>query len=369
MTGLCKWIRHRAIGFPPWGHAASVFPYASMKLRLLIFCVLLPLFAAGAQELQEQPTPFSAWVDFQTIGPIHGPKQALPIWLESVQRTAQPSNTNAPVKTTFRIRLRRMGSLNERLQMRLFFDDLENASPVISGWSETGEKRFLSQPLGSGLNLATSESLILSAEALDYVDISVPGNGSNVRGAFLATLKRVETLHAIDFAEPAELNDAFANLPASQLSPADTFLFGRVKAGIEAGAITLTPAEAPSIAWQIELDAIPLLAVVTFEILDVDPLHPPEWIINGTPLGGAAIHLPDLADPAYQAVVRTGEPKPRFQYNGWLRGQQAIPSSMLRAGLNKLVLRLDGKSNKLAVRAVEMQLKHHWQNLDYKLVP
>ena len=340
-----------------------------MNLRHLALCAFMPLFAAMAQELQEQPTPFSAWVDFQAIGSPRAAKQALPIWLESVQRAAQPSNTNVPVKTTFRIRLRRIGQLNDKLQMRLFFDDLEGASPVVSGWSETGEKHFVSQPLGSGLNLAYSESLVLSAEALDYVDVSVPGDGSNIRGAFLATLKKAETLHAIDFPEPAELDDAFANLPSSAPLVGDTFLFGRVKAGIEEGAITLTPADAPSITWQIDLDAIPLLAVVTFEILDVDPLHPPEWIINGTPLGGAAIHLPDLADPAYQAIVHPSELKPRFQYNGWLQGQQAIPSSLLKAGLNKIVLRLDGKSNKLAVRAVEMQLKHHWQHLDYKLVP
>lgn len=340
-----------------------------MNLRLKAICALLPLLAASAQELQEQPTPFSAWVDFQTIGSTHAPKQARPIWLESVQRIAQSSNTNAPVKTTFRIRLRRIGPLTDKLQMRLFFDDLEGAAPVVSGWSETGEKHFLSQPLGAGLNLATSESLILAADTLDYVDVSVPGDGSTIRGAFLATLKKAETLHAIDFAAPAELDDAFANLPAAAPAAGDTFLYGRVKAGIEEAAITLTPVEAPSIAWQIELDAIPLLALITFEILDVDPLHPPEWIINGTPLGQAAIHLPDLADPAYQAIVQPNELKPRFQYNGWLRGQQAIPSSMLRAGLNKLVLRLDGKSNKLAVRAVEMQLKHHWQNLDYKLLP
>ena len=340
-----------------------------MNLRHLVVCALLPLFAMSAQELQEQPTPFSAWVDFQPVGSIHAPKQARPIWLESVEKTAQPSNTNAPLKTTFRIRLRRLGPFNDKLQIRLFFDDLEGASPTVSGWSETGEKHFISQPLGSGLNLATSESLIISAEALDYVDVSVPGDGSSIRGAFLATLKKAETLHAIDFAAPAELDDAFANLPSSAPALGDRFLFGRVKAGLEERAITLVPGEASSITWQIELDAIPLLAVVTFEILDVDPLHPPEWVVNGTPLGAAAIHLPDLADPAYQAIVRPSESKPRFQYNGWLRGQQAIPSSMLRAGVNKLALRLDGKSNKLAIRAVEMQLKHHWQNLDYKLVP
>ena len=340
-----------------------------MNLRPLVVCALLPLLTASAQELQEQPTPFSAWVDFQTIGSAHVPKQALPIWLESVQRTAQPANTNAPVKTTFRIRLRRLGPLNDRLQLRLFFDDIADASPVVSGWSETGEKHFLSQPLGAGLNLPTSESLIVSAEMLDYLDVSVPGDGTSVRGAFLATLKKAETLHAIDFAEPPEVDDAFANLPFSAPAVNDLFLFGRVKAGIEAGTIALSPLDTPSITWEIELDALPLLSVITFEILDADPLHPPEWVINGTPLGGAAIHLPDLADPAYQAIVRPSAALPSFQYNGWLRGQQAIPSSLLRAGVNKLTLRVDGKSNNIAIRAVEMQLKHHWQNLDYKLVP
>lgn len=338
-----------------------------MTLRHLVVCAILPLFAAGAQELREQPTPFSTWIDFQAIGSTHAPKQALPIWLESARRVAQPANTNSPVNTTFRIHLRRVGALNGQLQFRLFFDDAPGASPVVSGWSETGTKHFLSNPLGSGLNLPTSESLVIPAEAVDYIDVTVPGDGANVRGAFLATLKKSETLHAIDFAEPAEVHDAFENLPASEPAANDTFLFGRVKAGLEAGAITLTPGDSSSITWQIELDAIPLLALITFEVLDVDPLHPPEWIINGTPLGGAVIHLPDLADPAYQGIIGPNEALPHFQYNGWLRGQQAIPSSMLRSGLNKLVLRLDRKSNALAVRAVEMQLKHHWQNLDYKL--
>ena len=342
--------------------------FSSIFLRLAL-CALLPLAAACAQELQEQPTPFSTWIDFQTLGSPNAPRQALPIWLESVQRTAQPSNTNAPVKTTYRIRLRRFGQLNGQLQLRLFFDDVPDASPVVSGWSETGAQHFKSPTLGTGLNLATSESLIIPAETLDYLDVSVPGDGANVRGAFVATLKKSETLHALDFAEPPEIDDPFANLPASPSAASDTYLYGRVKAGIESGTVTLTPADVPTIAWEIELDAIPLLAVLAFEILDVDPLHPPEWVINGVPMGAAAIHLPDLADPGYQGIVHPQESAPRFQYNGWLHGQQAIPGTALRAGVNKLVLRLDKKSNAVAVRAVELQLKHHWQHLDYKLVP
>jgi len=58
-----------------------------------------------------------------------------------------------------------------------------------------------------------------------------------------------------------------------------------------------------------------------------------------------------------------------FQYNGWLRGQQVIPGSALRAGLNKITLRLTKDSGPVAVRTVELQLKHHWRHLDYKLSP
>ena len=344
-----------------------MFSISTLPLRRLALCAFLPLVAASAQELLEQPTPFSTWLDFQTLGSAHSPRQAFPIWLESVQRTTQPSNTDAPVKTTFRIRLRRFGQLNSQIQLRLFFDDVPDARPVVSGWSETGAQHFRSPAMGAGLNLATSESLTIPAETLDYLDVSVPGDGGNVRGAFLATLKKAETLHALDFNAPAEIADPFANLPASESVPNDAYLFGRVKAGIEPGTVMLTPGEASSIAWEIELDAIPLLAMLAFEILDVDPLHPPEWLVNGTPLGVAAIHLPDLADPGYQGIVHQSESAPRFQYNGWLHGQQAIPGTSLRAGSNKIVLRLDKKSNAVAVRAVELQLKHHWQHLDYKL--
>ena len=342
---------------------------SSKASYFLALCVLLPLVTAGAQELQEQPTPFSTWLDFQTLGSAHAPRQSLPIWLESVQRTAQPSNTDSPVKTTFRIRLRRVGQLNDHFQFRLFFDDVPGAAPLVSGWSETGTQQFRSQPLGSGLDLATSESLAIAAENLDYLDVAVPGDGSTIRGAFIATLKKSETLHALDFAPPAEVSDPFANLPATVPAPNDGFLYGRVRAVIEPGPITLAHPDSREMAWEIDLDAIPLLAVIAFEILDVDPLSPPEWVVNGTPLGAASIHLPDIADPAYQALVHPLESAPRFQYNGWLRGQQAIPGSALRVGVNKVVLRLHKKSNAVAVRTVEMQLKHHWQHLDYKLAP
>jgi hypothetical protein len=330
------------------------------------------LIAVGpicGQELREQPTPFSTLLDFQTMGLGKTPRQPLPIWLESVRKTTEPVNSTEPQKTTFRIRLRRLGQLNDWLQLRLFFDDLPDAAPNVTGWSETGAQQYRSPQLGGGLRLATSETLIIATGNLDYLDITVPGNGTNVRSAFLATLKKAETLHGLDFDKPPDVEDPFANLPKSEPAAHDSYLYGRVKASLESAPTALKPTDRAGLVWEFELDAIPLLAVIAFEILDADPLAPPEWTINGRPLGSVAIHLPDLSDPAYQGVVRPQQRDVHFQYNGWLRGQQPIPGSALRVGLNKIALRLTKDAEPVAVRALELQFKHHWQHLDYKLAP
>ena len=343
-------------------------PYsASSFLRCLVLCELFVGARTDAQELQVQPTPFSAWIDLQSVGSPRAERQALPIWLESVQRMTQPPNSDQPVKTTFRVRLRRFGGLNEHFQLRLFFDDVPDAAPTVTGWSETGARQYRSPELGSGLDLPTSESLFVAGENLDYLDIAVPGNGGNLRGLFLTTLKSSTTYHALDFAEPIAISDPFANLSPLEPTENDSYLFGRVKATIASGVATLTPGDAGRLTFEFELDAIPLLAVVSFEILDADPLHPPECVVNDRPLGPSSIHLPDIADPGYQATARALDSATRFQYNGWLRGQQAIPGSVLRAGLNKLVFRLDKKAGPAAIRTVEIQFKHHWKHLDYKL--
>ncbi len=343
-------------------------PFNPIKLTLLALLIALASLARG-QELTTQPTPFSAWLDFEQMQSPHVPRLALPIWLESLQVTKLPTGAPSPQKTIFRIRLRRFGGLNGHLHFRLFFDDNEGANPVVTGWSETGTPQYRSQPLGSGLNLATSEALVIPAENLDYLDVDVPGDGANVRGAFLATLKKTETLHALDFAPLEEAKDAFSNLPKAEPAENDSYLYGRVKATIAAETNKLSPKDADGLVWEFQLESSPLMAVVTFEILDVNPLHPPEMGVNDRPSGAVSVHLPDLADPAYSGTVRGQSSEVQFQYRGWVRAQQVIPGGVLRAGLNRLVLRVNGVSGPVAVRAVEIQLKHHWQSLDYKLIP
>ena len=206
-------------------------------------------------------------------------------------------------------------------------------------------------------------------DGVDYVDITTFGDGSNIRGVFLASLKRADIQHALDYTAPAEIADAFDNLPTSALSADDYSLYGRVKASLDPGTMKLTPQETPAGSWEFELQSPPLTAFVTFEILDADALAPIEITVNDRLLGPASVHQPDLADPAYLGLVRPLERDMRFRYAGWLRAQKAIPGSALRAGLNKVVLRLSRDSGPVAVRTVELQLKYNSPALDYNLVP
>ncbi len=324
---------------------------------------------SGAQELREQATPFSVWLDLRGLARGQAVRAALPIWLESVQSSFVPAPGGDPHKTFFQLRLRRLGHLNSEIQLRLFFEDSPGGAVMVKGWTETGALRWESPQLGTGLGLPTSEMLIVPVADLDYLEIESPGDGTSIRGAFLTTLRRAETRHALDFMPPPDVLDLFSGIPRAVPQPDDFYLFGRVKATIDSGTVKLTPRENTKQAFEFELDAPPLLAVLTFECLNVDPLLPPLVTMNHRPLGAASLHLPDLADPAYHGTTRVLERDMQFHYSGWTRCQQVVPGSALRAGLNNVILQLNKHSGPIAVRALEIQLKNHWQQLDYKLAP
>ena len=319
-----------------------------------------------AQELRVQPTPFSVWLDFEKLSTPNPPKVALPIWLESVQSEPVPARGDSPEQTAFRIRLRRMPHLNPEIQLRVFFQDIAGRSPVVTGWTETGSRLYESPSLGAGLNLPSSATLTVPVDGLDYLDVTVPGDGSNVRGVFAATLRKTEGRATLDFAETGNGDDPFGSGPASKPSVDDLYLYGRTRATLCAETIKLEPATGlDGMLWELQLDASPLAALLTFEVLGADISFPPEITVNDRPLGAVYLQLPDLADPGYRGDVRPLEREMRFQYTGWMRCQKLIPASALSSGLNQLQLRLNKASGPVAVRAVEIQLKHHWQDFDY----
>ena len=379
-------------------------------LRLLTLCLVAvcAVPASEAQELAVQPTPFTVLLDFAALRQPAAPKPALPIWLESVnivpattlavQITGTdsgntvaglPETQEAP-HTTIRIRLRSMPGLNDTLLLRLFFDDLAAAHPTVTAWSETAVQSFTSGPLGAGLELPVSESMSIPTQGVAYLDIDVPGDGSSLRKTLLTTIKKITVSQSLDFAPPAvsstaaePIIDPFGN-PAPQPAAAnDTYLFGRVRATLEAGFVKLAAPTTSATAaatqsgsaalqttavYEFELEAAPLLALITLDILNADPLAPLQAWINDTPVGAVSTQLADLADPAYIGLVRPLATM-RFHYAGWLHGQVILPGSALKAGTNTLTLQLPAGASPVAIRAIELQLKHNWRILDYQFAP
>ena len=196
-------------------------------------------------------------------------------------------------------------------------------------------------------------------DGIDFVEIEAPGDGRNVRGAFVSTLKQSQAWHAVDFTPESGLVDPFQNTPPTTPTADDLYLYGRIRAAIDPGVMKLTPRTADSGTWEFELGVLPMLAVVTFDILNADALAAPTLAVNGIDLGAVSIHLPDLADPGYEGISRARDPDVRFRYTGWLRCQKAVPASLLVPGLNKITIRLSNDSGPVAVRAVELQLKNN----------
>lgn len=331
-------------------------------LALLVWAWVQP---SSAQELKTQPTPFTSWIDFRTVSGRPGPKLGLPIWVESVQRVV----TTDTSKATFRIRFRHLAGLDDQLQFRLFYKDVPDKSPSVSGWTETGSQPFFSGPLGEGLDVDSSETMIVPAAALDYLDVEVPGDGSNVRGAFVSSLRRHDALHALDFGTPPPLIDPFGVPNPATPDPEDKFLFGRVRATLDAVPLKLDPVQTFSGQYEFNLDTRPLLASISVELLDASPTTPVNAFVNGQSVGPVMVTFPDLADPAYRGESRPLERSLRFRYEGWLRGRIMIPGHLLVGGSNTLLLQLSEDSSPVVIRAVEIELKYPSTVFDYETHP
>ena len=322
-------------------------------LPILAAACLLAASPLRAQELNSQPTPFTAWLDFHPRSGANLQPRTLPIWLEKVETHAEQKADGSGIeKTTVRLRFRRFAGINDEMLLRLFFDG--SAKPTVSAWSEIGACVIAPRRLGEGLAVPVSETLVMPMAGTDYIDIETPGDGAGLQGAFLSSLQKSETRTALDFASAPALTDPFANQPPAQPGASDALLFGRVKATLESGAVALTAENGGSSVFSFDLATVPLIAVVTFEIANADVSSPPEIIVNEHGLGRAAIHLPDLADPAFTGDVQPSDVT--FHYTGWLPCQKVIPGSALLAGAN--ALQISSRSGAVAIRAVEVQLKY-----------
>ena len=331
---------------------------------VLILCLVPCLTQVSAQELQSQPIPFTVYLDFKAIA--SHPSLALPLWLESVELNPPSIDENL---TTLRLRFRKLVGINDFLLFRLFFDDIKGKSPQVSAWTELGESMMPIKKLGTGLGFPTSETITLPMTGVDSMDIEIPGDGSNVRGAFLSSIKKTEILKAIDFELPGVVSDPFQAAPAAQPSANDSYLYGRVKATLDPSTIGLTATDSKNSIIGFELASRPLVAMVTFEMLNANLTMPPQISVNNNPLGGISLQLPDLADPAFQGTQKAFEKDMQFHYAGWIKCQKVIPGSYLQSGSNQLLIQLSEPKGSAAIRSVEVQLKYNWESFESTLLP
>jgi hypothetical protein len=305
-----------------------------------------------AQDLARQPTAFTAYLDFTR------PSAELPIWIERVDKQTFQAQAGQPQTTVYRVRFRRFAGLVDEVLMRVYFDDQPGAQPVLSGWSEIGTRVMAPQTLGQGLGLPSSETVRFPTAGIDYVDIETPGSGATVRGALVVALRKTQTRDAMDFGGTAEVIDPFGSGNPAVTGSNDVLLFGRVKATLEPGVIPLGTAEAGEAAFDFPLERPPLIALMTFEVLNADISAPPRLSVNGKDVGDVNVIVTDLADPALTGAIEAARPDVVYRCAGWLKCQKVIPGSLLTAGSNELLISTPGRPSPVALRAVEMQLKY-----------
>src|SRR3954452_12486721 len=171
-----------------------------------LFLVLVAASSALAQEFfsdtlsvrAKKTTPRkvdSTWLDLRQTPAAASKPQVTPDWVEAISIVPSEKKEGEPEKTVFRIRVSQPTPEAQVLFFRLFFDDHPERKPQLIAWDESGTVVMESGPLGAGVSLATSESVMVPMVGVSTIDIEVPGDGKTVRGAYLDWVGAAEVLH------------------------------------------------------------------------------------------------------------------------------------------------------------------------------
>lgn len=315
-----------------------------------------------------EPPPNSSWLDLRQNAAANAKPQSAPRWVEAVNMT--PPRRNQPNgKTTFRIRVTPPPGDYHLLFFRLFFDDKATAHPELVAWDESGTQVLRSGELGSGVELPSSDSVIIPMNNVAAVDIEVPGDGTTIRGAYLDWMTSSEVVHPVNAPHRDVIPEPFSSMPPLHAPNQDLEQFGAVKATLSPETIRIGTTLPEGAAFQFGIESEPLLAMVTFEVANPRIDTPPVVYVNGQEVGPASLTLPDLADPGFRGQTESLIRKMNFHYTGWLRAQKIIPAELLRAGTNNIIVVNGGESGTAAIRATQIELKYLWEKADYLLQP
>ena len=304
----------------------------------------------------------NAWIDLRQNPLANSRPQSAPDWVEAVNMTS-----GATGRTVFRIRVARPSQDYQVIFLRLFFDDKPNMRPEVVAWDESGTQVLRSGELGSGIDLPTSDSVMIPMTGISTLDVEVPGDGKTVRGVYLDWMTSSEVVHPVNAAHRDVIPEPFSSLPPLRSPEQDLEKFGTVTATLSSETINIGPDARHGAAFQFGIESQPLLALLTFEVASPRIDAPPEVYVNGEDVGAATLTLPELADPAYRGEMKPLLKEMHFQYTGWLRGQKLIPVSNLKVGTNDVMVLSGPGTPSSAIRGTQVQLKYLWEKSDYLL--
>ena len=307
----------------------------------------------------------SAWLDLRQTTSPNSRTQKIPGWVEAV--TLLPAQSTGGSKSVFRIRVTPPSTNYQVLFFRLFFDDKPGQQPELIAWDESGTHVLRSGALGSGINLPSSDSMMIPMTGASSIDIEVAGDGKTVRAAYLDWMTSSNVVHPLNADYRDVIPEPFSSMPPLHSPTEDEEHFGTVTATLAAEPIRISANVQESAAFQFGIETQPLAALLTFEIANPRIDAAPEIYLNGQNIGPASLALPDLADPGYRGEMQSLARQMNFQYTGWLRAQKIVPTANLKVGTNDLVIVNRTGTEPSAIRATQIQLKYLWDKSDYLL--
>ncbi|HEX8281690.1 MAG TPA: hypothetical protein VF551_09945 [Chthoniobacterales bacterium] len=314
-------------------------------------------------------TAESAWLDLRQTPAANSTPQNAPSWVDSVTLVPIAAKPGTAERTIFRIRVSRPALDLQMLLLRLFFDDKPEQRPTIVAWDESGTQVLQSGQLGVGIDLPSSDSVLVPMMGVTCVDIEVPGDGKTVRGVYLDWMTSRQVAHPLSATPRDVVPEPFAAAAPLHAPEMDKEAFGTVTATLAADTIRIGASISQGASFQFGLETQPLTALLTFEVSGARADAPPEVYVNGESLGPVALTLPDLADPGYRGETQRLVDGMRFRYTGWVRAQKLVPAANLRVGGNDVIV-IGGPGTPVsAIRATQIQLKYLWDKSDYLLDP
>src|SRR5947207_13908247 len=126
-------------------------------------------------------------------------------------------------------------------------------------WDESGMVVMQSGPLGAGIGLPTSESVMIPMVAASTIDIEVPGDGKTIRGAYLDWMATAEVLHPLSAEHRDLIPEPFAAMAPLHAPGQDKEMFGTVTATLAAETIRIGASFSEGAAFQLGIEAQPLV--------------------------------------------------------------------------------------------------------------